>query len=110
MKLHTVYKILAILWKNAGKTTDLSEISAKAMRVSYEEWVFIMRMLVKKGYIDGIIFDQTLSDCHPKIVDVQGIEITMDGVEYLETNSVFKDIARKLMEKGEFLISVFDLL
>jgi hypothetical protein len=33
MKMNTVYKILAILWKNAGKTTDLSEISAKAMKI-----------------------------------------------------------------------------
>jgi hypothetical protein len=69
-----------------------------------------MRILVKKGYIEGIVFDQTLSDRHPKVVDVQGVEITMDGIEYLETNSSFKDIARKLMETGEFLISVFELL
>ena len=110
MKMNTVYKILAILWKNAGKTTDLSEISSKAMKISYEEWVFIMRILVKKGYIEGIVFDQTLSDRHPKVVDLQGVEITMDGIEYLETNSAFKDIARKLMETGEFLISVFELL
>ena len=99
MKMNTVYKILAILWKNAGKTTDLSEISAKAMKISCEEWIFIMRNLVKNGYIEVIVFDQT-----------PGVEITMDGIEYLETNSAFKDIARKLMETGEFLISVFELL
>lgn len=104
MKTRTMYRILKTLLKYAGRQDFTNElISAKKLGVSYEEWSYIMVLLQKSGYIDGVVYTQTLTQRFPEIVDIDHVEITISGIEYVEENSTMKKIGELLKEVGEIL-------
>lgn len=52
-----------------------------------------MIMLVKSGYIEGVIYDQCSGEYSPHIEKPIQPTITMKGLEYLEENSMMKKAA-----------------
>lgn len=104
MKTKTMYRILKTLLKYAGRQDFTNElISAKKMGISYEEWSYIMILLQKNGYVDGVVYTQNLSQRFPEIVDIDNVGITLSGIEYVEENSTMKKVGDILKEVGEIL-------
>ena len=104
MKTRTIYRILKTLLKYAGRQDFSNElISAKELRVSYEEWSYIMILLQKSGYIDGVVYTQGFSQRFPEIVDIRSVGITLSGIEYVEENSTMKKVGEILKSVGEIL-------
>jgi hypothetical protein len=104
MKTRTMYRILKTLLRYAGRQDFTNElISAKKLGVSYEEWSYIMILLQKSGYIEGVVYTQTLSQRFPEIVDIERVGITISGIEYVEENSTMKKVGEMLKEVGEIL-------
>lgn len=104
MKTKTIYRILKTLLKYAGRQDFTNElISANKLGVSYEEWSYLMVLLQKSGFIEGVIYTQTLTQRFPEIVDIDRVEITIAGIEYVEENSTMKKIGELLKEVGEIL-------
>lgn len=99
-----IYKILRLLDKHKGNETfDYEMISAKAMKLEYEEWEQILIELQMGGYIRGVTYTQTMSDKFPHIVEPIRPQITMKGMEYLETNSMMSKAKEALRMIGEFI-------
>lgn len=99
-----IYKILRLLDKHKGdETFDYEMICAKAMKLEYEEWEQILIELQIGGYIRGVTYTQTLSDKFPHIVEPICPQITMKGMEYLETNSMMSKAKEALRMIGEFI-------
>ena len=104
MKTRTMYRILKTLLKYAGRQDFTNElISAKKLGVSYEEWSYIMILLQKSGYIDGVVYTQDLTQRFPEIVDIDNVGITLSGIEYVEENNTMKKVGEILKEVGEIL-------
>ena len=104
MKTRTMYRILKTLLKYAGRQDFTNElISAKKLGVSYEEWSYVMILLQKSGYVDGVVYTQSLTQRFPEIVDIDRVEITLSGIEYVEENSTMKKVGEFLKEVGEIL-------
>lgn len=102
MKTRSIYRILATLLKYAGREDFENQmISAEKLKITYAEWEQLMILLQKKGYVEGVIYTQTLSDRFPRIIDIDKVSITLDGIEYVEENSTMKKIGKALKMAGE---------
>lgn len=105
MRIRAIYKILALLLKYAGNnefSTDM--ISADRLRLNYDEWQYLIILLAKNGYVDGVVYTRALSDRWPVLVDASRIGITLKGIEYVETNSTMKKVGSALRSAGELFI------
>lgn len=99
-----VYKILKALEKGMDLeefNTDL--ISNEALKISYPRWEKVMIMLVKSGYIEGIVYNQCNSDYSSKIEQPIMPVITIKGLEYLEENSLMKKAKDLVMGVSNFI-------
>lgn len=104
MKIRNIYRILATLMKYAGREDfENSLISAEKLKISYAEWEQIIILLSKEGYVDGVVFSQTMSDRFPHILDIDHIAITLKGVEYVEENSLMNKVKEALKAAGEII-------
>lgn len=102
MKAKSIYRILATLLKYLEREDfDNQLISAEKLKMSYSEWEQLMILLQKKGYVDGVVYTQTLLDRFPKVIDISQVSITIDGIEYVEGNSTMKKIGETLRMEGE---------
>lgn len=72
---------------------DITKISAERLNITYTRWEKILIMLVKSGYIEGVVYDQCLSDYSPHLVIPIQPVITLKGLEYLNENSFMKKAA-----------------
>lgn len=89
-----IYKILKALEKAMDtEEFDMSMISCDRLGVAYPRWEKIMIMLVKAGYLEGVAFDQCMSDYSPKIQKPIQPVITLKGLEYLADNTLMKKAA-----------------
>lgn len=99
-----IYKILKMLDKYAGcENFEYELISAQKMKTTFEKWEQLLILLQKEGYIDGIIYTQTLSEKFPHIAEPIRPNITLKGIEFLENNSVMNRIKEDLKLVGEFI-------
>ena len=104
MRTRVIYKILATLLKYAGNNDfDAGMISADKMKLSYDEWQYLIVLLAKNGYVDGVVYTQALCDRWPVLVDASRIGITIKGIEYVEKNSTMRKIGSALKSAGEIL-------
>lgn len=96
-----IYKILSILEKAMEyEQFDVNRISYKQLDIPKALWVRIIVMLEENGYIKRIIIGRTLDSPLPYI-DVDNIEITLKGLEYLAENSMMKkakELAKGMIE------------
>ena len=105
MKSFTViYKILKLLEKNMGKEDfDYKSISAEAMKISYEQWEQLLIMMFDEGYIRGIVIASAVEDKFRHISEPIRPEITIKGMEYLESNNFMKKAEEALKTIGDVL-------
>ena len=99
-----IYKILRMLDKHKGdETFEYGSISAQSMKINYEEWEQIVIELQINGYIRGIVYNQTMSDKFPHIVEPIRPQITLKGMEYLEENGMMAQAKELLKMAGDIL-------
>lgn len=92
-----IYKILKALEQGMDyEEFDISRISHDKLNISYPRWEKIMIMLVKTGYIEGIVSDQCMGDYSPRIEKPITPVITLKGLEYLNENTFMKKTANAL--------------
>ena len=92
-----IYKILKYLEASMdSEVVDITPISAEQLRISYDRWAELLRLLQSEGYISGLIFAQTASDSRPQLVQPARPLITLKGLEYLTENSMMQKASKLL--------------
>ena len=92
-----IYRILSTIENEMdSKSFDIEKISPKMIKISGERWVKYINMLVDAGYIKGI---EARYDINEELdISINGIEITLKGLEYLSENTIMQRIYK--MAKG----------
>lgn len=72
---------------------DVDRLSPEALGISASRRDALLEMLLKKGYIDGIEVKKYIGDKYNTVIGIENIKITIDGLEYLEDNSLMKKAA-----------------
>ena len=91
----TIYKILSILQKSMDyEVVDIRRLSADNLDVTEPKRKALLGMLLKNGYVEGFQVIQYIGDQTPNIEGLEGIRITLKGLEYLEENSLMQKAAR----------------
>jgi hypothetical protein len=91
----TIYKILSILQKSMDyEVVDIRRLSADNLDITEPKRKALLGMLLKNGYIEGFQVIQYIGDPTPNIEGLEGIRITLKGLEYLEENSLMQKAAR----------------
>lgn len=86
-----IYKILKHLEASLdNEVLDMEPVSAEQLRISYERWSAILRMLQDEGYIRGLVMTMTESDSHPQLVQPVRPSMTLKGLEYLTDNRMMQ--------------------
>lgn len=91
----TIYKILLILQKSMDyEHVDIRRLSADNLGITESKRKALLGMLLKNGYVEGFQVIQYIGDPTPNIEGLEGIRITLKGLEYLEENSLMQKAAR----------------
>lgn len=89
-----MYKILRTLEKALDfEEFDMKTIAPERYGISYRRWEQLMIMLAKSGYIEGVMYEQCITDYGPRIIEPINPIITLRGLEYLADNSMMKKAA-----------------
>ena len=90
-----VYKILKIL-RNCldSDVLDASRLSPESLGISLTRRNKLLKMLQNKGYITGLDIVQFIGDSEPTVSGLENPEITLDGLQYLEGNSMMRKAAK----------------
>lgn len=92
-----IYKILRYLEQGMdSEMVDMAPISAEQLRISYERWAELLRLLQNDGYISGLVYTQTTSNSKPQLVQPVSPSITLKGLEYLTENGMMQKAGRLL--------------
>ena len=92
-----IYKILKHLEASMdSEVLDMEPISAEQLRISYERWSELLRLLQNDGYISGLVYTQTTSSSRPQLVQPVRPSITLKGLEYLTENGMMQKVGRLL--------------
>ena len=85
-----IYKILKILERAMDEENfDKNMISHEALGITEARWIKLMEMLVLNDYIQGVSLINMAGRTSPDI-KIMDIRITLNGLEYLEENSLMK--------------------
>lgn len=91
-RFNIIYKILKILEKAMDyEEFDSSAIAPERLRINEALWKNIIIMLVENGYVKNVVVAQGYDNVG---VNVENIQITLKGLEYLNDNTMMKRIAR----------------
>lgn len=91
----TIYRMLSILQKSMDyEHVDIRRLSADNLGITESKRKVLLGMLLKNGYIEGFQMIQYIGDQAPNIEGLEGIRITLKGLEYLEENSLMQKAAR----------------
>ena len=89
-----VYKLLATLYDKLkdGVKPDLKAIlnDEDTFPIDQAYWIAVFEDLIEKGYINGVVVVRVVGNGKRIQETRDGIRITIDGVEYLENNSLMK--------------------
>ena len=98
-----VFKILSELYTalKAGERIDVTELTAKALKIPQAYWVEIMHNLLDDGYVKGYTVRRYLSGT--VITGLEDIQITPKGMEYLQENNMMRKVLTYLKEIGELV-------
>lgn len=90
------YKILRYLYKQikSGKAVEVERIMPENSEFVINEsyWEFILTELAGERYISGISIKQTDGNNRKWIDNLDGIRITMKGIEYLCSDGLMKKV------------------
>ncbi len=90
-----IYIILSTLEKAMdNESFDVDRLSAANLDITEPKRKAILAMLLKNGYVEGFQVIQYTGDPTPNIEGLEGIRITLKGLEYLEENSLMQKAAR----------------
>lgn len=88
-----IYRILKILEKAMDvEEFDQELISHTSLKISEPRWCKLMKMLVDEKNVSGVEVWNSMDCPYPKVAFVRP-EITLKGLEYLESNGIMKKIA-----------------
>lgn len=91
----TIYRMLSILQKSMDyEHVDIRRLSADNLGITESKRRALLGMLLKNGYVEGFQVIQYIGDQAPNIEGLEGIRITLKGLEYLEENSLMQKAAR----------------
>ena len=88
-----IYRILKYLEQHLGESDlGMEEVSHERLGISFLRWEALLKLMQEEGYIKGLVYQQTMSDSQPHVVEPIRPSITIKGLEYLEENSIMKKI------------------
>lgn len=91
----TIYRMLSILQKSMDyEHVDIRRLSADNLGITESKRKVLLGMLLKNGYVEGFQVIQYIGDPTPSLERLEGIRITLKGLEYLEENSLMQKAAR----------------
>ncbi len=87
-----VYKILQYLYDRlkAGEDPDPDMLACTSLGITERYWLYIMIHMIKGGYIEGAEYREYATG--PEIINLQKVQITPDGIEYLLDNRMIKKV------------------
>ena len=93
-----IYCILKELYecKKQCVKVNKEDIGYERLEISYSYWLDILLEIQRKRYIKGVIYRLTKGT--GRVVDYDNIDITFEGVEYLEENSMMKKVKDALKD------------
>lgn len=101
-ELKLIFKILSILRNSLDyEEFDENRISAHALGVTSVKRDKLLMMLKDKGLIKGLVVSKYIDEPYPVVVSCKNLMITMEGLEYLEENSLMqkaKNLAKGIIE------------
>lgn len=82
-----IYAILKYLYDclKSGESVDFNVIRAESFGIPASYWGFVIEELLDRNLIKGLYINETRGG---KIVQNLGVNITMEGVEFLHSNSL----------------------
>lgn len=93
-----IYKILKYLESCMGQAEiDTAPLTAEALHVEQERLDSIMDMMIRRGYVEGVSSRSYVHSRTPVIMNLERAQITLEGLEYLEENSMMKKVASLVM-------------
>ena len=99
-----IYRILKELEKNMGNEQfSTIFISADYLKISFNRWEQLLIMMQDEGYIKGLVIAKAIEDKYRHIVEPIQPEITIKGLEYLESNSFMAKAKELLRMAGEII-------
>lgn len=93
------YRFLSYLYEcaKAGETPRACEMSEEKYGISEKYWYFIVTSLYDDGYIKGV--EEVHLPAHiGKVYRINEPQITIKGIEFLQTNSSIEKAKRTLKE------------
>lgn len=93
-----IYSILSELYacKKQGVRVNKEDISHERFGIPYSYWLDILLEMNEKGYVRGILCRKT--KCTGRVVNYDNIDITLDGIQYLEENSMMQKAKNTLKD------------
>lgn len=84
-----IYKILSILKSSLDNLKcDVDRLSPQSLNISIEKRDNIIELLLDKNLIKGVIIKKYQDG--DSVLVLNDIKITLDGLQYLEENSIMK--------------------
>lgn len=84
-----IYKILSILKSSLDNLKcDIDRLSPQSLNISIEKRDNIIELLLDKNLIKDVIIKKYQDE--DSVLVLNDIKITLDGLEYLEENSIMK--------------------
>ena len=90
----TIYIILSALEKALDSGFDENDISPERLGISERRRDALLEMMQGEGYITGAIFTEFAGGMRG--INIDGIRITLKGLEYLENNGMMQKAYRAL--------------
>jgi len=99
----SIYKVLKTLEHEIdNEDFDFDSISHKVLKISELRWTRLMQMLIENHYIDGLESIYMMGQSYPSFKDMD-IRITLEGLQYLEENSIMTKIKNAVKEIKDFI-------
>lgn len=87
---------------------DLEEISYEVLGISQKRWMSIVKSMIEKNLINGIIIKKGV--CGSYYISIPDPKITLEGLEYLKENSDKKKMRNLIIKIFKLLKDILLLL
>ena len=97
-----IYRILKYLERRIDTPfATIEDLDPSQLGVSRNRLEKLLKEMEKCGYIEGLMWTQTMSDVAPHLVPGCRVEITIRGLEYLTESSLMKKAGELLKTVAE---------
>lgn len=108
---YIVYKILKYLYKQlkCGNTVVYDEDFINALeleRIDVTYWEYIIKSLFDEQYVQGDMIERHYIDSDVPTLEIETLQITPKGIEYLQENSNMKKVAEFLKDATNIITSI----